>query len=249
MRIHILPAMLLVTYLFASCKKNDSNTASDPNKLKMYIEDARNSSLHAIDSFTVTYDNQNRVTGLIGPDIKTTFAYPSANTFSLDLYNNNQLSIHETNYINSGISLVDSTVQYDDANDSTTEGYIYNGKLPLRKSTYDYSTQTGPQIYMQEDYTYDNAGNMIKNIQSDGHGNVNTILTFTYTDKALNYSIQPVYLPAGKYLPATQTETDGNDNEIVSIVYTYEFDSSGRVTKEMDTADNGESVIKSYIYY
>jgi hypothetical protein len=243
----IVPTLLLV--LSSSCKKDNSNSsASNSNRLKLYIEDATNTSYDAIDSFSFTYDGQNRITSLYSTNIKTVYAYPTSNTFTLDLYTYGVFNIHEIAYIN-GSSLVDSTFQYDNTNDTTTEGYIYSSRLLMRKSTYDYSAVTGAQISTQDDYTYDNNGNPIKDIQSDGYGNVNTVSTFTYTNQLLNYSIGPTYIPQSKNLPATQVQTDGLGNHIATVAYTYVFDSSNRVIKETDAVDNGESVVKTYVYY
>lgn len=243
----LVPALLLAT--LSSCKKdNSTSTTGSANKLKLYIEDATNTSYNEIDSFNLTYDGQNRITSLYSSKLKTVYAYPSSNTFTLDLYTYGVLDIHEIAFINSS-SLVDSTFQYDNTNDTTTEGYVYSGKLLMRKSTYDYSASSGAQINTQDDYTYDNNGNPIKDIQSDGYGNVYTISTFTYTDKLLNYSIGPTYIPQSKNLPATQAQTDGLGNPIANLTYTYVFDSSNRVVKETDALDNGESVVKTYVYY
>ncbi len=243
----IVPALLLV--LFSSCKKDSSNSsASNSNKLKLYIEDATNTSYNTIDSFSFTYDGQNRITSIYSTNIKTVYAYPTSNTFTLDLYTNGAFNIHEVAYIN-GSSLVDSTFQYNNTNDTTTEGYVYSGRLLMRKSSYTYTQATGGQIDTQDDYTYDNNGNPTKDIQSDGYGNVNTISTFTYTDKLLNYSIGPTYIPQSKNLPATQVQTDGSGSHIATVTYTYVFDSSNRVIKETDAVDNGESVVKTYVYY
>jgi hypothetical protein len=243
----IVPVLLLA--LFISCKKNSSNSsASNSNKLKFYIEDATNTPLDEIDSFSFTYDGQNRITSLYSTNIRSVYAYPTSNTFTLDLFTYGTFNIHEVAYINSS-SLVDSTFQYNNTNDTTTEGYIYSGRLLLVKTTYDYSAITGAQISMQDEYTYDNNGNAIKDVQTDGFGNVNTISTFTYTDKLLNYSIGPTYIPQSKNLPATLVQTDGSGSHIATITYTYVFDSSNRVIKETDAVDNGESVVKTYVYY
>jgi hypothetical protein len=61
----IASAIFLVLYSFSSCKKDSSNNApNNPNKLKLYIEDATNTSLDEIDTFNVTYDGDNRITSL-----------------------------------------------------------------------------------------------------------------------------------------------------------------------------------------
>ncbi|HEY4287875.1 MAG TPA: hypothetical protein VGN00_12305 [Puia sp.] len=240
-------AALSILYVFASCNKNNSSESSgNTTKLKLYIEDVQASGYHETDSFAVNYDNNNRITSMVSPNGKFVYTY-SDKSFTLDLYNNNQLSIHEILYLNN-IPYVDSTFQVNDTNDSTTEKYTYNGKLLTRVTTYDYS-KSGTTVFSRSDYTYDNDGNLIKDIETDGSGTVNTISTYTYTNHRLNMPIDPIYYPLqSKYFPATQKQTDGAGNVIANVTYSYLFDSSGRITKETDMLDNGEVATKTYIY-
>lgn len=237
----------LTLCLLASCKKNNgTNGNGDPNKLKMYIETEETAGTTLTDTFDVSYDNNNRITGLTSPQVKFVYAYQSKSA-TLDLYEYSQLSIHEIFYIN-GAFVVDSTLQYNDTNDTTTEGYDYNGNLLTTMFTYNYSTY-GTTIYSRDDYTYDNNGNLLKDTQSDGYGDVSTISSFTYTTHAVNVTINPTYQPLqAKYLPATETITDGNGSLLHTLTYTYTFDGSGRLTKETETADNGEIGTKTYVY-
>lgn len=247
MPIKHLVAGLFVISLFASCKKNNgSNSSGNTNKLKTYIEDVQTGFSHITDTFAITYDNNNRIISVAAPNLRFAYTY-SDKSFTLDLYENNQLSIHEIAYLNS-IPYVDSTFQFDNTSDTTTEGYIYSGNQLTRETTYSYSNGVAT-IDTRDDYTYDNNGNEIKDIQTDGQGNINTISTFTYTNKPLDVTINPIYFPTGsKFLPATQQQTDGTGNPIATVTYSYVFDSSGRLTKETDTADNGEVATKTYIY-
>jgi YD repeat-containing protein len=239
---------MLALLLLAACKKNSgTNSQGAVNKLKMYIEDDRTLNGHQTDSFAVTYDNDNRITGLVSPNLKFAYAY-SAKSFTLDLYENGQFSIHEIAYINSA-SYVDSTFQFNNTNDTTTEGYTYKGNQLVSKTTYLYS-RLGTSIDSRDDYTYDNNGNMTKDVQSDGQGNINMVQTFTYTDKPANVTIHPTYFAQpSKYLPATLKLTDGAGNSLGTVTYSYAFDSSGRLIKETDTADNGDVFVKTYVYY
>jgi hypothetical protein len=249
LKVLFFPTVFVLAFsFFISCKKG-SSTASNPYKLKMYIEEVINPPQDQTDSFTLTYDANNRITGLNSALLSEIYTYGSNQSYTLDLYTNGTLSIHEIFYINNS-SVVDSTLQYDNTNDTTTEGYLYSGSQLTRKSTYSFSQSTGSQIYMQEDYTYDNNGNLLKDVLSDGYGNVSTISTYTYTAYHYNNLTGVIYLPVqAKNLPATETQTDGSGNPLASLTYTYVFDGSGRVTKETDAANNGQSVIKSYIYY
>jgi hypothetical protein len=244
---HLLAALSALTIL-ASCKKNNStDPSSSTSKLKTYIEDVQSPYYHYTDTFAVTYDNNNRITSVASPDLKFQYTY-SDKSFTLDLYQNNMLSIHEILYLNN-IPYLDSTFQFNSTNDSTTEKYAYNGKLLTRKTTYTYSKRA-TNVEFREDYTYDNNGNLIKDVETDSQGNLNATSSYTYTNNPLNVTINPVYFaPQSKYFPATQKQTDGAGNTIATITYTYLFDNSGRVTKETDVASNGGSVIKTYIYY
>lgn len=212
----------------------------------MYIESETTGGTTLIDTFYTTYDNENRLTGLTSPQLKFVYAYQSK-SLTLDLYEYNQLSIHEIFYLN-GASVVDSTLQYNNTNDTTTEGYLYNGSLLATMFTYSYSSY-GTSIDSRDDYTYDNAGNLLKDVQSDGYGTVNQVTAYTYTTYAMNLPVNPTYQPVqAKYLPATETLTDGSGNHLGTITYTYAFDGSGRLTKETEAADNGDAAVKTYVY-
>jgi hypothetical protein len=237
----------LAVFLLVSCKKNSGTNASgNANKLKTYIETDQVSGTVQSDTFSVSYDNDNRLTGLISPNLKEIYTYQSK-SYTLDLYVNGALSIHENFYIN-GSALVDSTLQYDNTNDTTTEGYVYNGTILTTLFTYNYIDNIA-SIDTRDDYTYDNSGNLLKDVQSDGYGDVNLIYAYTYTTNPVNVRVNPTYYPLqAKYLPATLKLTDGFGNSQGNISYAYVFDSANRLTKETDTADNGDVATKTYIY-
>jgi hypothetical protein len=244
-----LTIILGIFYLSSSCKKSSSTNASNnPNRLRLYIEDLRNSPQHVIDTFTVTYDGNNRITALASPTIKFIYTY-SSHSFTLDLYENNVLSIHEILYLNSQL-YIDTTFQYDNTNDTTTEKYDYNGSLLTTLSSYIYSS-AGTHLDTQDAFTYDNNGNLITDTQTDSLGNTNTMSTYTYTNQIRNVSTQPFYYPAqSKNLPATQVQTDGNGNILAAISYSYTLDSSSRVTQEVDKDTmTGYTYVKDYVYY
>jgi hypothetical protein len=201
MRIKPLSFIVPALFLVFACKKNSGTTSSgSTDKLRLYIEDLQlaGSGSEEIDSFNVTYDNQNRITSLASPDLRFLYTY-SSQSFTLDLYENNALSIHEIAYINSA-SYVDSTFQYNDTNDTTTEGYAYNGAKLIRLTSYVYSS-SGTMVETRDDYTYDNSGNMVKDVQSDGNGNVNQVSTLTY-DQAAECDDQPnIFCPGVQISP------------------------------------------------
>jgi hypothetical protein len=246
MRSKTLLAVSIAICSLASCKKNSGpNSSANSNKLKMYIEDARATPFNTIDTFYLTYDNNDRLTSLASAKLKFAYAYNSNTSFTLDLFENGLLSIHEIAFINGGTS-IDSTFQFNNTHDSTTEKYLYSGSLLISKITYTYH-KLGSQVDNREVYTYDNNGNLTKTVQTGGAG---TITTYTYTDKPLQFTINPSYYPVqSKNLPATQKQTDGAGNTIATITYSYEFDSAGRVIKETDSVGNGVFVVKLYTYY
>jgi hypothetical protein len=244
-----LPIGLAVLFFFSSCKKdtNNSTANSGVNKLRLYIEDGRNSPAGVIDSFTVTYDADNRLTGLVSPALKTLYTY-SSNSFTCDLYENNVISIHYIAFINAQ-SLVDSTFQYDNTGDTTTEKYVYNGKILERLTDYNYAASVS-QIETQDDYVYDASGNLTTDTQSDGFGDIFTITSYTYSTDPLNISVRPFYFGLqSKDFPASISQTDGGGNPTDAVTFSYTFDSSGRVTTETD--DDTYYVytaIKTYVY-
>lgn len=237
----------LAVFLLVSCKKNSGTNASGTgNKLKTYIESDTSGGQIASDTFAVSYDNDNRLTGLVSPNLKQLYTYAS-NSYTLDLYVNGVLNVHENFYVN-GSSLVDSTMQYNNTNDTTTEGYVYKGTTLTALLTYNYINNIA-SVDSRDDYTYDNNGNLLKDAQSDGYGNISLVYAYTYTTDPIGARIKPTYYPLqAKYLPATLTLTDGFGNPQGTVTYTYVFDSSKRLIQETDRGDNGDVSVKTYIY-
>jgi hypothetical protein len=239
--------------LLASCKKNSDSTAGAignngnvVNKLKYYVEEDHLSGNNQTDSFSFVY-NGNALMNMTGTNLKFVYGYPAPNVVTFDLYEHGAFSIHEIAYLKG--AYVDSAFQYNSSLDSTTQKYVYNGNLLISETDYDYSAAGGAVPFRRDTYTYDSKGNMIKDVEDNGVGGINTIKTYTYTDKLLQVSTSPVYVPLfSKNLPATLTVTDGAGNVYGTVTYSYVFDSSGRLTKETDMEDNGGYVIKTYGY-
>ncbi|HVU95318.1 MAG TPA: hypothetical protein VHE34_08845 [Puia sp.] len=242
-------AVLAVFCLYVSCKKSsNSNSSANPNRIKSYVEAVHGTPFDQTDTFSLGYDADGRLTTMTSRTLKMTYAYNGTASFTLDLYENGQFSIHELAFIKGG-TVVDSTWQYNNSHDTTTEKYIFNGNVLISKITYDYSGGL-PFVFRRNDYTYDNNGNLVKDVEGDGSGGINSITTYTYTNKTFQLATTPIYWPAqAKYLPATMTVKDGSGNPTATVTYAYVFDNAGRVTQETDAVDNGSSVVKSYIYY
>jgi hypothetical protein len=188
----------LLTLLF-SCKKNDvaiQNTST--SKIKTYIEMVTTPSSNTSDTFNVTYDASNRVTSVISTrsGLKFLYQYNSNPGYTLDIINGTQLSIRFFGFINNN-SLLDSTFQFNDTNDSTTQKCIYNAaKQLIQFRTYDYSLPNGAVLFRKNDYTYDNTGNVIKDVESSPTGTVNSTITYTYTNlTGTLFSLVTMYQP------------------------------------------------------
>jgi YD repeat-containing protein len=247
MSLQKLTAFACALLILASCKKHGADASGNSNKLKWYIENYTSGTNHLVDSFSVSYDNSDRITGLSSALLKLVYGYANSKTNTFDIYEYGQPSLHENAFVN-GNALVDSSIQYDYTGDTTTQKYVYNGTLLTRDITYDYS-HYGSSISSVDDYTYDNNANMIKDVTSDGYGTIQTISTFTYTTHPVNVTINPAFFPQqSKFLPDTQKQTDGGGNLIATVSYTYTFDGAGRLTKETDVASDGEIVVKTYVY-
>ena len=247
MRIINIAFIIISAVIFTSCQKGINET--DPvtqasNKVKTYTEDVTSLSGHNVITLNVAYDASDRIVSLTSAASagdRFVFLYSNGG-YTMDLYNSNQLSIHEIFYLNSN-SLVDSSFQYNDTNDSSTEKYLYNSAKQLTAiKEYDYSQATGSVLYNVENYTYDSNGNVLKITDN------NSVKTYDYYTNlsGVSPSFSP-YFPVNKNLVKT---TVGNvSGDIVTFSHTYTFDSSNRLSTETATGDNGESSIKTYTYY
>ena len=168
----LLAATFFAFLLFAACKKdNDTPSTSSASLPKTYTEDIRSTGFNSLTTYNLTYDGDNRITSMTAiPEpaiVKFVYNYSSNNLLTMDLYNSNALSIHEILWLNSSGTL-DSTFQYNDTNDSSTEKYIYNsGKQILQIRNYNYSSG-GSELDHTTDYIYDNLGNAITESTSNG---------------------------------------------------------------------------------
>jgi len=240
-------ATLIVISLFAACKKNNDAPAGSGSLPKTYTEDFRSSSYSTKVTYNLTYDGNNRLISMTAiPEpaiVKFIYTYSSGKTFSMDLYNSNALSIHENFWLNSS-SLLDSTFQYNDTNDSSTEKYVYNSNNQLLQiKNYNYSS-TGSVPDYTTDYTYDNAGNATLESISNGRS---TSFTY-YTDLPYTLNIGLNIIPQPKYFIKTATSTAGSSP--ITATHFYKFDSSNRLIQDSATTTGAVDAIaiKTYTY-
>jgi hypothetical protein len=232
----------------SSCTKDNSTAGSNTTSLpKTYTEDIRSSVIgNSVTIYDLTYDANNRITDLTStpapPSLNFVYAYPTAASVTLDLYESGTLSIHEIYMLNSS-SLVDSTFQFDNTGDTTTEKYIYNGsKQLIQQNTYDFST-SGSVLNNITNFTYDNLGNVASSVDNQGKS-----ITYTYyTNLPNTLTLGQTFLPQTVNFIQTATLSSGGSTETVNHYYT--FDSSNRIIKDSASSVEIDLIaIKSYTY-
>ncbi|HUZ61410.1 MAG TPA: hypothetical protein VMU83_21725 [Hanamia sp.] len=255
MKQKITTLVALSSLLFFSCQKS-SNTdqTTNSNKVKTYTESITSPGTPEIsDSYNITYDANNRITGVVptnSSDVKFIFTYSSNSKFSLDLYNAGALSIHEDIFLNSN-SLFDSTFQYNDTNDTTTEKYFYNSNNQLvTLKEYDYSKDYGSEISNVTSYSYDSNGNVVET--TDTNDQIETfdyypdlVYAMPFTNPSLNQALNSTKKTS---LLKTHTVTSSG-YPVGSAISTYTFDSNNRISTITQTTDDGTVVIQTFTYF
>jgi hypothetical protein len=242
--ITLLSGTILVISII-SCKKGNDTATSNSALPKTYTEDIRSSAINSKIVYNLTYDSKNRLVSLAAipePSItKFVYQYPDDKSVTLDLYNSGQLSIHEKFWLN-GFSLVDSTFQYDDSQDTSTEKYFYDpNHLVTIVNNYDYSGGVST-LSNQTQYTYDNNGNALT--QSDFSGT--TSFTY-YADLPYTLSVGQPYISVPKYF--IKTASSDASGSLITATHYYKFDSSNRLVQDSAYVSGVDAIaIKSYTY-
>jgi YD repeat-containing protein len=247
MKKHLLLPALIGILLFTACKKNNDEPSTGSGSLpKTYTEDVRSTGFNSLTTYNLTYDGNNRITSMTSiPEpaiVKFVYKYSSNNSLTMDLYNSNVLSIHEILWLNTSGTL-DSTFQFDDTSDTTTEKYVYNsGKQLLHIKDYNYSA-TESELDHTISYTYDNLGNAIAESSTDG-----TLTNYTYyTDLPNTLTMGQTFTPQAKNL--IKTASSSSSGTPVTATHFYTFDSGNRLIKDSAVTTGVSAIlIKSYTY-
>src|SRR4051812_2157369 len=155
-------AIILSIVIISSCQKEAGGDLPAPtNKVKTYTEDVTSSILgNSVTTFNLSYDGSNRITSFVSatdPGSKLIYTYPSENSLTSELYNSGELQIHQDCYLIN--NRIDSTYQYNNTGDTTTQKYIYNSAGDWTKTyEYDYSKNSGSDLFNTVTYTYDGKG-------------------------------------------------------------------------------------------
>lgn len=245
--------LALTVIIFVACKKDKSSDSgsNSNNRVKTYTEDLTLAGgAHSIATFTLSYDANGRVTGLIPAppvDFKILYSYNTGINYSTELFNSNVLEIHEDVFYNSN-SFLDSTFEYNDTKDTTTEKYFYNANNQLIKTNeYVYSATTGPSLTNTITYSYDADGNMV---QSTGTDAITDLYEY-YNDLFFTY---PLIGPSDgsllqkHHLIKTHSRVSSG-YPAGSASFTYTFDDHNRMSTEKSISDDSTVVLKTYTYY
>jgi hypothetical protein len=235
--------------LIVSCKKDGTAPpANNTNRVKIYIEDATATPYNRIDTFNISYDNTGRITSLASRTGSQFLYQYNTGSYTMDIKNGAHLIIRQLYYLNSS-SLVDSTFQFNDTQDSSTEKYIYNAANQLMQvKDYEYS-HTGARLDRTTHYTYDNNGNAIREAVTDDSGDTTERKSYTYSPVLNTVNLGQQYFPVlFKNLRTNMSNLSSTGTVISYTNYTYTFDNMNRVATETDTDSYGNIVVKKYIY-
>lgn len=235
---------LLSLLIVCSCKKNDADSNDNPQtaKVKTYKEDYTVGGNNYVSNFRLNYDAEGRLQNMVSTASagdRFQFQYDNG-AITMEMYLDNELSIHEAFFL-SPDEKVDSTVQYNDANEFSAERYFYNTNGQVTKLiSYDYFGPT-PEISNVANFTYDNRGNIT---QSKDRFSVSTYEY--YEDYPATPTLGFPTLQQSANLVKTNTTTFGYLPQTLNHMYT--FDSKKRLTTEKIKSTTGEVMIKTYTY-
>lgn len=249
----LLPLFVL---FFSSCQKEISGEIARPTDttrtrgtggtlgssflVKTYTEDITTASGNLKVTFDLKYDISDRIVSMISrANAGDKFVYQySANKFTMDLFNSNVLSIHMDCFLNN-MQLIDSSLQYNDTRDTSTEKYSYNSAKQLtQKKEYEYNRSVAILIDKIA-YEYDAVGNVV--IETG----LSATTTYTYATQVNNLNFGQIYFSQSKNLP-TKTITSGAGGGTIN--HTYTVDSLNRVTSEKAISNDGNVLIRTYTY-
>lgn len=232
--------VLIIALALASCKKDDSVQSPPPgDRIKTYTESI-NSSILGVTSVTynLTYDQDGRLSSMTNTENagdRFAFSYVE-NGFDMDIYSNNSLVIHQDAFVNG--NRMDSTFQYNDEGDTTTEKYVYNpSNLLVKLSRYVYSDGIS-ELDEIVNYSYDANSNLISEI-----GN------FTHIEYEYNGSLPgiinlfPIFYSSSQKLPSRVIDQAGYTAD-----HTYTVDSKNRVVTDVAVLTTGDTLTKTYTY-
>ena len=241
--LRVLVVITLLIISLASCKKDDSNQSPAPReRIKTYTETLVSSSFGTLSyTYNLSYDQDGRLLSMVNAESagdRFVFTYGQAG-FNMEIFGNNDLVIHQDVFLNG--NLMDSTFQYNNEGDTTTEKYFYNGDNML--VTLNRYSHSGDVSVLDEvvTYTYDANKNLTR--EASHYGSIN----YEY-DAATPEIIDlfPVYFSYSKQLPSKVTSTYLNHDYVAE--HSYSLDAKNRLVSDVATFINGDVVTKTFTY-
>src|SRR5690349_11505744 len=230
----------IFVFTFSSCKKDDSVQSPAPTERIKTFTESINSSVFGVNSVTynLSYDDQGRLSSMINTENagnRFAFTYVQSG-FNMDIYSNNSIVIHEDIFLNN--NRIDSTFQYNDEGDTTSEKYIYNpGNLLVKLNRYLYSDGVS-DLDETVNYTYDANGNLLTetsnytNIEYEYSGSTPDMIQFF-----------PLYYTPSQKMPSRVIDHSG-----FTADHTYTLDSKNRLVSEVIVLNTGDTVTHTFTY-
>jgi hypothetical protein len=238
--IRSLIVIVLFVFTLASCKKDDSvQNPATGDKIKTYTESINSSVLGVYSvTYNLSYDQQGRVTTIINAEnAGDRFAYTyDEKRFDMDIYSSNALVIHQDVFLNG--NRMDSTFQYNDEGDTTTEKYVYNpANLLIKLNRYIYSDGVS-ELDETVDYTYDGSSNLISEIGTFTH------IEYEYDGNTPGIiNLFPLFYSTSQKMPSRVIDQAGYTAD-----HTYSVDSRNRVVSDVAVLSTGDVITKTYTY-
>jgi hypothetical protein len=235
--IRSLIVITLIAFAFSSCKKDDSSQPPTADRIKTYTEAITSEDFSWTATYNLSYDNEGRLISATDAAIPgNRFAYThSTNGFDMDIYVNGNVIIHEDVFLSN--NRMDSTFQYNDEGDTTTEKYNYNPSNQMVKlNRYTYSNGVS-ELDETVNYTYDANNNITSEISNFSH------TEYEYNEQSPDIiDLFPLYYSPSQKLPSRVIEGG------VTLDHTYTLDSKNRLVIDHGVYSSGEVVTRTFTY-
>lgn len=246
MKISTLSLVLSLLIVFnASCKKESAGNAT--HKLKTYTEDITAVGIgHVVETFNINYDEQDRITSVVSSTKsghRLEYRYINEGEFIFEKIEDNKVTSHTSCFINSSLSLIDSTYQYNNRKDTVSMKYLYDSenRILMQKEYIHSYLIPAPVRANTIKYQYDLKGTLTK--KTDSYSEI----TYRYDSTHKNtVQIEPFYFPVQEKLP-THTYTT-RWGILITIEHSYAFDEHKRLISEKAVSSDGRVTVKSYTY-
>ena len=234
--------------LFSCGKENSNPEVPNSNKVKTYTEKYTSDGGSISFVFNLNYDSKGRIISMVSansPGDQFVYNYLSDNKLTMEIQSSQNGLIHEDIFLTNG-SWVDSTFQYNDTEDYTTEKYFYNSNNQLIKIRSNDYSGTGPSSGPAYTLLTYNSNGDVEKIENDD-GSTETFEYYTDLKGPLPVIMPYLSTPEQINLIKKHNIYYGSSLESTSDV-TYTFDSKSRITSVIETYDTGEIITKSFTY-